>query len=180
MLHGGGLLRVADLPVLSGSIRIRCRDVITWLCCLVLMALGASPASAWKGAAKATYAGGSVPGLPESAKGSITTTDEERFLFQSNAVEVAIPWGKINMIEYGQRVGRRIGLAILVSPLFLMTKSRKHFLTLSFHDERDRQQALVFQIEKDHIRSVLVTLEARTGLRVELQDQEARFGGESQ
>ena len=61
-----------------------------------------------------------------------------------------------------------------------MTKSRKHFLTVSYLDEKDRQQALVFEIHKDHVRSVLVTMEARTGLRVEFQDNEARFGGESQ
>ncbi|MCW5963033.1 MAG: hypothetical protein KIT83_03265 [Bryobacterales bacterium] len=140
----------------------------------------AIPAHGWNGVGKATFVGGSIPGLPDSAKGSIGTGDEEFFVFSGNSVEVAIPWERINLIEYGQRAGRRIGLAIVVSPLFLMSKTRKHFLTLSFRDERDRQQALVFQLEKSHVRSVLVTLEARTGLRVELQDQEARFGGESQ
>ena len=171
------MLRLANLNGLS---RTPYRQSVLWLCCFLLVAFCSSPALAWKGSAKATYAGGSIPGLPDSAKGSITTTDADRFLFESNSVEVAIPWEKINMIEYGQRAGRRIGLAIIISPLFLMTKSRKHFLTLSFQDERERQQALVFQIEKNHVRSVLVTLEARTGLRIELQDQEARFGGESQ
>ncbi|MCU0228604.1 MAG: hypothetical protein MUF01_13290 [Bryobacterales bacterium] len=147
---------------------------------LLTLLLFLSPASAWDGTGKATYVGGTIVGLPDSAKGNIGTTDEDFFVFDSNAVEVAIPWERINLLEYGQRVGRRIGLALAVSPLFLMTKSRKHFLTISFQDERDRQQALVFQLDKAHVRSVLVTMEARTGLRVELQDNEARFGGESQ
>lgn len=138
------------------------------------------PAVAWNGAGKATYAGGTIPGLPDEAKGNIGTTDENFFVFASKSVEVAIPWERINLLEYGQRVGRRIGLAITVSPLFLMTKARKHFLTVSFRDERDRQQALVFQLDKNHVRSILVTMEARTGLRVEVQDNDARFGGESQ
>lgn len=145
----------------------------------LLIALSAS-SYGWDGGGKATYIGGSIPGLPDEAKGRIDTTGEECFLFDSKKMEVELPWDRINMIEYGQKVGRRIGLAILISPLFMMSKSRKHFLTVSFKDERDRQQALVFELDKDHVRSVLVTMEARTGLRVEFQDNEARFGGESQ
>ena len=147
---------------------------------LLVLALLSVPGIAWNGAGKATYVGGSIPGLPDTAKGHIQTTELDMFQFESNSVQVSIPWEKINMLEYGQRAGRRIGLAIAVSPLFLMSKVRKHFLTLSFVDERGRQQALVFQLDKKHVRSVLVTLEARTGLRVEFQDNEARFGGESQ
>ena len=166
-----------------GTAALRIQKSRRWLALLSLAAflLGVTvePLAAWNGSNKAVIVGGSLPGLPETAKGRIDTTDEEAFLFDSKSVEVEIPWEKINMLEYGQRAGRRIGLAIVVSPLFLTSKSRKHFLTLSFVDERDRQQALVFQIDKNHVRSVLVTLEARTGLRIEFQDNEARFGGET-
>ena len=125
---------------------------------------------------------GHVPGALDfdSVKGKLDLTNTLLCRFDAKEIEVNVPWDKINMLEYGQKVGRRIGLAIVVSPLFLMTKSRKHFLTVSYLDEKDRQQALVFEIHKDHVRSVLVTMEARTGLRVEFQDNEARFGGESQ
>jgi hypothetical protein len=147
---------------------------------VVLVPLMFATAYGWDGGSKATYVGGSIPGLPDVAKGKIDTSGEDDFLFDGKSMEVKVPWNKINMLEYGQKVGRRIGLAILVSPLFLMSKTRKHFLTVSFLDERERQQALVFEIDKDRVRSVLVTMEARTGLRVEFQDNEARFGGESQ
>lgn len=149
--------------------------------CVLAILFGASQAALGaNGTGKASYIGGSISGLPGTAKGKIDTTSESHFLFRSGSVDVRVPWEKINMLEYGQRAGRRIGLAIVVSPMFLLSKSRKHFLTISFHDERNRQQALVFQLDKNHVRSILVTLEARTGLRVEFQDGEARFGGESQ
>lgn len=147
---------------------------------LLLFLFASGSLYGWDGGAKATYVGGSIPGLPDSVKGKIDTTHPTICRFDANEMEVNVPWDKINMLEYGQKVGRRIGLAIIVSPLFLMTKSRKHFLTISFLDEKDRQQALVFELHKDRVRSVLVTMEARTGLRVEFQDNEARFGGESQ
>ncbi|MDZ7637380.1 MAG: hypothetical protein U5J83_03880 [Bryobacterales bacterium] len=143
---------------------------------LSMLMLAAVTSPGWDGGAKATYVGGSIPGLPDPVKGKIDTTHPKVYRFDAGEMEVNVPWERINMLEYGQKVGRRIGLAIVVSPLFLMTKSRKHFLTVSFLDEKERQQALVFELHKDRVRSVLVTMEARTGLRVEFQDNEARFG----
>jgi len=36
---------------------------------------------------------------------------------------------------------------------------------------------MVFQVDKDDVRAVLAALEARTGRRVEYQDEEARKAG---
>ena len=80
-------------------------------------------------------------------------------------------------MEYGQNVSRRYAAAILISPMLLLSKSRKHFVTLGYVDAEGKQQALVFRVDKGDIRSVLTGLEARTGRRVEYQDDEARKAG---
>jgi hypothetical protein len=80
-------------------------------------------------------------------------------------------------VEYGQTVSRRIAEAVLISPLLLLSKSRKHFVTIGYVDEEGKQQALVFRVQKGDIRSVLASLEARTGRRNEYQDNEARKAG---
>ena len=85
-----------------------------------------------------------------------------------------VPYDKVNLLEYGQNVSRRYMLALTISPMFFMAKKRRHFLTIGYQDESGKQQAILFQVEKSDIRSVLITLEARTGLRVEYQDEEAR------
>jgi len=46
-------------------------------------------------------------------------------------------------------------------------------LTIGYTDQ-GKQQALVFRVDKSAIRATLATLEARTGLKVTFQDQEAR------
>jgi len=74
-------------------------------------------------------------------------------------------------------VSRRYAAAILISPLLLLSKSRRHYVTLGYVDEAGIQQALVFRVEKGDIRMVLASLEARTGRRVEYQDDEARKSG---
>ncbi len=63
-----------------------------------------------------------------------------------------VPYDKINLIEYGQKVDRRYIAAVLISPLFLLAKKRQHFLTVGYSDEDNHQQAMVFKVSKDDIR----------------------------
>ncbi len=58
-----------------------------------------------------------------------------------------------------------------------MSKARKHFLSVGYKDEEGRQQVMVFRIHKSDVRAVLASLEARTGLKVDFQDNEARKAG---
>ena len=126
---------------------------------------------------RAEYIGGTVSVLPSKSEGNINLTDEEVLLFRAKQVSVRIPYKKINTLEYGQRVNRRYVEAILISPLLLLAKKRKHFLTVGYSDEQGHQQAMVFELPKGVVRQMLVSLEAKTGLRVEYQDQEARKAG---
>jgi len=88
-----------------------------------------------------------------------------------------IPYERINLLEYGQKVNGRYLEAILISPLFLMSKKREHYLTVGFEDNDGKQQALIFKVSKNDIRTILVSLEAKTGQVVRYQDEEARKGG---
>ena len=65
----------------------------------------------------------------------------------------------------------------VLPPLLLLAKKRSHFLTIGYVDEEGKQQAAVFQVHKNAVRSVLVSLEAKTGMRVEFQDDDARKAG---
>jgi hypothetical protein len=125
----------------------------------------------------AEYAGGTSAQFGVGSGGSIEVNDDRFFAFYSKKAQVRVPYDHINLVEYGQQVSRRIALAIVISPLILLSKSRKHFLTVGYTDDAGRQQALVFRIDKSDIRATLVSLEARTGLKVQYQDEEARKAG---
>ena len=112
-----------------------------------------------------------------SAPRAITVGDPQYFAFYSHKSNVRVAYEKINLLEYGQTVGRRLDLAIIISPAFLLVKKRKHFLTVGYSDEDGKQQALVFRVDKNDIRAMLASLEARTGQRVQYQDEEARKAG---
>ena len=125
----------------------------------------------------AEYVGGTISQIPEGCTGTIAAMDEQYFVFYSKGASWRVPYEKINLIEYGQKVDRRYIAAAVLSPLFLLAKKRVHFLTVGYSDEDNRQQAMVFKVSKDNIRMVLVSLEARTGRRVEFQDDDARKAG---
>jgi hypothetical protein len=126
---------------------------------------------------KAQFIGGTLAGVSAKSSIHIDLTGTEGLLFRSEKTELTIAYQKINTIEYGQSVSRRYAAAVLISPVLLLSKTRKHFVTLGYTDADGKQQALVFRVQKGDIRSVLAGLEARTGRRIEYQDDDARKAG---
>ncbi len=139
------------------------------LACSVLLAGGN-----W---GRAEYVGGTISQIPAGCAGKIQAIDTQYFVFYSGKASWRVPYDRINLLEYGQKVDRRYIAAVLVSPLFLLAKKRAHFLTVGYSDDEHHQQAMIFKVGKDDIRAMLVSLEARTGRRVDFQDDDARNAG---
>ena len=148
------------------------------LICTLLFALmtGAGPGAA-ETVGRIEYVGGTMDELRTGSDGSIRTANGKALTLRIGKRDTAVPYDRINLVEYGQNSSRRIVMAVVVSPLFLLAKSRRHYVTIGFRDNEDRQQAIVLRIDKKKVRAVLVSLEARTGLRVQYQDDEARKAG---
>ena len=142
------------------------------VCGLVLtLAIDAAPPGF-----RAQFVGGTLAGVSATSSARLDLSAHEALVFQCRDAELRIAYNKVNTLEYGQNVSRRYAAAVLISPVLLLSKSRKHFVTIGYVDPEGQQQALVFRVEKGDIRSVLASLEARTGRRVEYLDDEARKG----
>jgi len=126
---------------------------------------------------RAEYVGGTIEDFRVGMKGELYTSHRTEFYFTTKGGAYGVPYDKINLVEYGQSVSRRYAEAILISPFLLAAKSRRHFLTVGFVDPRGEQQAVVFRVDKKAIRIMLVSLEARTGVKVTYQDEDARKAG---
>jgi len=127
--------------------------------------------------ARVSYIGGTSAQIQAGSGGSIDLTDDRYLAFYSKKVQVRVAYDHVNLLEYGQTVNRRVLLAVAISPAFMLSKSRKHFLTIGYSDDDGKQQALVFEVDKHGVRAALASLEARTGRRIEFQDEEARKAG---
>jgi len=146
---------------------------------LVLLTLAAAACiiSAREAGGRVEYVGGTISEIPAGCQGVAQTLDESFFVFYSRGASWRVPYESIDLLEYGQNVNRRLAAAVLISPLFILSKARQHFLTIGYTDDGGKQQALIFRVNKADIRLVLATLEARTGRRIEFQDEEARKAG---
>jgi hypothetical protein len=136
-----------------------------------------SVASAGIGSHSTMYVGGTVSTIKERTEGKSSTADEKGFIFAYKRGKLVVPYERMNSVEYGQKAGRRLGLAIAVTPVALLSKKRKHFLTINYLDDSDKQQAIVLELGKDIVRTTLASLEARSGRKIEYQDEEARKSG---
>jgi len=145
----------------------------------ILVTVLSFEALAWAGldSDKTMYVGGTVSTVKEGSEGKSSTKDEKVFVFNYQGGKLEIPYDQVNDLEYGQKAGRRLGLAIAVTWMALFSKKRKHFLTIGYKDENDKQQAAVFELGKNIVRVTLASLEARTGKKIEYEDDEARKSG---
>lgn len=123
---------------------------------------------------KAAYVGGTLSGVQEKAEGKFNTQSDSEIAFSAgNKGSVAIPYAAISSLEYGQKAGRRVAVGILISPFALFSKKRNHYLTIGYADQSGKEQAGVFELGKDIVRTTLKILEVRTGKEIEFQDEEA-------
>ena len=67
------------------------------------------------------------------------------------------------------------GLAAPVVVPLLLVKKRRHYLTIEFLDQKGKKQGAIFLVGKKAIGSLLDDLEAKTGKKVQYEDEEARL-----
>jgi len=136
--------------------------------------LPASPAVGAGPGVKTQLIGGTPAGIAAKSNVWLDYSGADDLVFRGANREFRVAYQKVNTLEYGQTVSRRYAAALLISPILLLSKARKHFVTLGYVDAEGKQQVVVLRVEKGDIRSVLAGLQARTGRRVEYQDDEAR------
>ena len=120
------------------------------------------------------YVGGTIANLPEGTVGGLDTTQEKALVFESLKGKFEIPYENVTSLEYGQKAGRRLGVALTLTIWALFSKKRKHFLTVGFTDENDKPQGIVLELPKGTAKTIITVIEARSGKKVEYESEEAR------
>ena len=166
------------------------KQLISMLICLSIVFNTTTFAASGLDGKKAAFQGGTTkekdfPGAKKPVEGNLITNDEKllkfEYTWEKEAKVYSIPYDQIIDIEYGQKAGRRVGAAvattILLGPiglLMLFSKKRKHFITIGYKDADGKEQATVFELGKDIVRTTLPILEARSGKKLTYQDEDAK------
>jgi hypothetical protein len=143
--------------------------VLTLTCCTVLGFPAVNAQTSFKDVESRTAFGRAKEG---DGGRLLVGADAIRFVKNNQRDEYfATPPRAVNDLFYSRVSGRRIGAAIMVSPLLLFSKGRKHYLTISFNDGKDLVGAVEFKLHKSNYRGVLRACEQVTGLTMQY-DQE--------
>ena len=127
---------------------------------VVSLLLGTAAFAASVQKQQAEYIGGTAS-IHEGTVGTCSERGEAAFVFAYAGGALTIPYNHIDSLEYGQKAGRRLGLAIIATPAALLSKKRRHFLTIGYKDAADKQQAVVLELGKEIVRPTLAALEVR-------------------
>ncbi|HXJ95713.1 MAG TPA: hypothetical protein VMT20_22970 [Terriglobia bacterium] len=133
------------------------------------------------------YVGGTVTTVEKGASGHLDTADKDLTFSPEKGDDLQIPYAQVTALDYGEHVGRRVGLAIVVAWPLLFSHKKRHYLTVYFNkdeakaaEERDKiakepgaapsGDVAAFEINKHDFEDVMDVLQAKTGLKVKVEE----------
>jgi hypothetical protein len=121
----------------------------------------------------AEYMQATVAGQKKAApavKGALTFNAEEKsvvFMDEKGSPAFNVKYDSIKTILYEQTSKPRYAEAIIISPLFLLSHSTKHFLTIQYTDTDGTGKFVIVHLDKKNVREAVATAESQTGKKVE-------------
>lgn len=132
------------------------------------------PAAAAVRGDEVMYVGGTIAEFKGETPGKLDTSDPKLLRFNAKNGGFEIPYEGVTTLEYGQKAGRRLGVALTLTVWALLSKKRRHFMTIGYKDEQDRPQGVVLELPKGTPRTVIAIIEARSGVKCDYESEEAR------
>jgi len=117
---------------------------------------------------QATSSGQKKAGAP--VKGTLVFDSEKRnvdFLQESGSPALSIKYDAIKNITYEKAAKPRYAEAVLISPLFLLSHGKKHYLTFQYTNETGEGKYAIVHLDKKNAREAVACAEAQTGKTVE-------------
>lgn len=141
------------------------KKAFAFLLCLLIPLVVSANGNSYK----IEYDGGSLATLKTGAALKIRLDGEVIRILKGDQEVAAIPSAAVTEISYGQDVHRRVGAAVGVAvftlgvgALLALSKSKKHFIGLTW-DDAGKRGGVAFQADKSDYRGLLLGLEGITG-----------------
>ena len=115
-----------------------------------------------------TNAGQLKAGKP--VRGTLFFDNEKKtvsFLQESGSSVLDIKYDAIKNITYEQANKPRYAEAVLISPLFLLSNGKKHYLTFQYNEGTGDGKYAIVHLDKKNAREAVACAEAQTGKKVE-------------
>ena len=110
----------------------------------------------------------------EAVKGHLIFDKEKKaveFQDTKSQIIVTIPYDKIKSLLYEKTSKPRYAEAVLISPLFLFSKTKKHFLSIQYTDANGAGAFCMLHMDKSNASDITNTAEAETGKSIERTEE---------
>jgi len=96
-------------------------------------------------------------------------TAQKKVEFRSGdaAPAFSVSYDSIKSLLYEQSAKPRYTEAVLISPIFLLSHAKKHYLTIQYTDSSGAGQFLIIHLDKKNARAAIAAAESQTGKAVE-------------
>jgi hypothetical protein len=101
----------------------------------------------------------------DSAKKSVSFADK------GGNPAFQISYDSIKSLLYEQSATPRYAEAVLISPLFLFSNSKKHYLTIQYSDSTGAGQFVIIHLDKKNAQEAIAAAESQTGKTVKRVEQ---------
>ena len=109
-----------------------------------------------------------------STKGTLTFNSEKKaieFQAEKGAEVITIPYAQVKSLLYEQTSKPRYTEAVLISPMFLLAHSKKHYLTIQYADANGVGQYAIVHLDKKNAQEAVAAAQAETGKSVERAEE---------
>lgn len=113
---------------------------------------------------------GEAKGKPQHVDGTLMFDPDKKdvaFLQGDGRSAVTIPYDAIKTITYEKATKPRYAEAVLLSPAFLLSPAKKHYLTFEYADNTRGTQYAIIHLDKTNARQAVYCAEVQTGKKVE-------------
>lgn len=108
-----------------------------------------------------TYVGGTATALKEGAFGRLDMISTSVLTFDSAGTTLAIPYAMIDSFEYSKPVAHHLGVAPAIAVGLVMERRHKHYFRITYHEENNTKQVVIFEVPKKMSQTLLAVLQAR-------------------
>lgn len=99
------------------------------------------------------------------------SSKEIQFLDKGGSPAVRIKIDNIKSVVYERTAKPRYAEGLLIAWPLLFTKSKSHYVTIQYNDEKDGSQYAIIRLDKSNYRDALASIEAGTGKQVQRSEE---------
>ena len=99
---------------------------------------------------EATYSSGTAPGVQPGVEGRLDTTSATALEFHSSSGDFSVPYVGITAAKYREENRFRLGVLPAIGVDLLKARSKRHWITLTWKDDRGVVQAAIFENSREN------------------------------